>query len=268
MVARQYTTTPGVAQAPATRLVRAETTVAPRPVVALSVVLFAIIAIVVAAWGAAAPFAGPDFGFVADRFGAWQWSTTSAVLALAPGALALLAGIWVLMAALRPSYGRRPDLWVLGLIVAACGAWFVVGQYVWPVVDARIFIAPSGANHFMWKELCFAVGPGVILVLCGAVFMGWAVRRQLAVVAERTGGAGGAVAPATTPVAPAARTLATAAPTPVTTATGPTGTMAPGAPARAPGVPARTTSERPVAERPGTDRPVAPTDLPPPAPSA
>lgn len=245
-VARQYTTQ-GATAAPTTRLVRAGSSTTPRAIVPLSVVLLSLVAIVVAAWGAAAPFAGPEFGFVADRAAAWQWSTTSAVLAVAPGVIALLAGLWSLTAALRPSYGRRADLWVLGLVVAACGAWFVVGQYVWRVLDAKTFIAPSSASHFMWKELCFAVGPGVILVLCGAVFMGWAVRRQLAVVAERTA----MVAPPATPVAPVAP--ARPAPSgPSTTAAGPTGTMAPG------GAPVtRTTSEQPVVERPMTERPAA-----------
>ncbi|MGH8982212.1 MAG: hypothetical protein ACRDWE_14540 [Acidimicrobiales bacterium] len=249
-VARQYPTTAGVVETPTTtttRLVRADATVAPGPTVPLSIVLFSIVAIVVAAWGAAAPFAGPDFGFVADRYGAWQWSGTSGALAVAPGVIALLAAAWVLVASLRPTYGRRPDLWVLGLITAACGAWFVVGQYVWPVVDGRAFIAPSGANHFMWKELCFAVGPGVILVLCGAMFMGWAVRRQLAVVAERSTRAVAAVA-AVDPTGPVVRERPTAT-VPVTTATGPTGTMAP--PAATP-----TTSEHPVVERPVVERPV------------
>jgi len=266
---RQYTTTAGAPGASPTRLVSAGRTVADRPAVPFSIVLFSIVGIVVAAWGAAAPFAGPEFGFVADRAGAWQWSTTSAVLAVAPGALALLAGLLVLAAALRPSYGRRADLWLLGLVIAACGAWFVVGQYVWPVIDGRTFIAPSGVNHFMWKELCFAVGPGVILVLCGAVFMGWAVRRQLAVVAERTAGV---MAPVATPVAPVAPSAPVARArtegvAPATTATGPSGTMAPGAPT------SRTTSDQPVVERPVTERPggeyaVAPTDLPPPSPTA
>lgn len=256
-VARQYPTTSGAVEtttATTTRLVPADPAVVPGPAVPFSIVLFSLVAVVVAAWGAAAPYAGPEFGFVADRYGAWQWSTTSAVLALAPGALALLAALWVLGASLRPSYGRRADLWVLGLIVAACGAWFAVGQYVWPVIDGRLFIAPSGVNHFMWKELCFAIGPGVILVFCGAMFMGWAVRRQLAVVAER---APRAVAPAVVPVvapAPARPTatvpVTTAVTTPVTTATGPTGTMAPE------GTITRATSERPVVERPAVERPV------------
>jgi hypothetical protein len=210
-----------------TRLVLAEGSSVSGPTVSLSVILLGIVTVLVGGWGAAAPFAGPDFGFAADRYTAWQWSETSLLLALVPGAVAFVCGLWVLAAATRPSYGRRPDLWLLGLIVAACGAWFVVGQYVWRALGKRSFIVPSGPTHFMWKELCFAVGPGVILVLCGALFMGWAVRRQLAVVAERTTRAMEApVAPVAEPAAPVAP--AAAAPAPVgTLAAAPTGTMAP-----------------------------------------
>lgn len=187
--ARQYTTAVETAPSPrtatTTRMVAATTETPIARTVPFSIVLLGIVTLLVGAWGAAAPYFAPTFGFVADRYAAWTWSQTSLFLALIPGAAAFVAGWWVLSAAARTSFGRRPDLWLLGLLVAACGAWFVVGQYVWPVIDARLFIVPSGSTHFMWKELCFAVGPGVILLVCGAVFMGWALRRQLAVVAER-----------------------------------------------------------------------------------
>lgn len=196
-VARQYPTTTGPVEtttapvapvettASRPRLVPAQGVIATRPAIPVSVILLGLVALLVAAWGAAAPYAGPEFGFVADRAVAWQWSVTSACLALGPGALAFLASLIVVAAATRASYARRADLWILGLVVTLCGAWFVVGQYVWPVIYGKLFIAPSNANHFMWKELAFAIGPGVILVFCGAVFMGWAARRQLALVADR-----------------------------------------------------------------------------------
>ena len=183
--ARQYVTTTVPEATSRPRLVPAKGVITTRPAVPVSVVVLGIIALLVAAWGAAAPFAGPDFGFVADRATAWQWSVTSACLGLGPGVVALVASLVVVGVANRTSYARRADLLVLGLAVALCGAWFVVGQYVWPVIYKRLYIVPSDVNHFMWEELAFAIGPGVILVFCGAVFMGWAVRRQLAVVTDR-----------------------------------------------------------------------------------
>ncbi len=185
-VATQYTTTRDLDETAATpRLVPAQSVTTTRPAVPVSVLFLGAVAVIVAAWGAAAPFFGPELGYVADRFGAWQWSVTSACLGLGPGVVAFLAALIVVAATTRTSYARRADLWLLGLVVTLCGAWFVVGQYVWPVVYGARFIAPSTSTHFMWKELVFAIGPGVILVFCGAVFMGWAVRRQLALVADR-----------------------------------------------------------------------------------
>jgi hypothetical protein len=217
--ARQYGTTPDRVATSRPRLVPARGMVSTRPAVPLSVVLLGIVSLLVAAWGAAAPFAGPDFGFVADRATAWQWSVTSACLGLGPGVIALLASLIVLGVATRTSYSRRPDLWLLGLVIALCGAWFVVGQYVWPVIYGKVYIAPSNVSHFMWKELAFAIGPGVILVFCGAVFMGWAVRRQLALVTDRLPGA------SSVPSAPVTGTSLGSAPGPST------GTMAPPPPA-------------------------------------
>ena len=185
-VATEYTTTRAPDQTAATpRLVPAQSVTTTRPAVPVSVVFLGIVAALVAAWGAMAPFVGPEFGYVADRFASWQWSVTSGCLGLGPGAVAFVASLVVVGMAMRTSYARRADLWVLGLAVTLCGAWFVVGQFVWPVVYGARYIVRSTPTHFMWKELAFAIGPGVILVFCGAVFMGWAVRRQLALVAER-----------------------------------------------------------------------------------
>ena len=184
-VAMQHTTRAPAGEASLTRLVPAQSVMATGPALPLSVLFFGAVAVVAAAWGAAAPYAGPEFGYVADRSGAWQWSTTSACLGLGPGALAFVASLLVVGVATRTSYARRADLWVLGLVVTVCGVWFVVGQYVWPVVYGAQFIAPASAFQFLWEELAFAIGPGVVLACCGAAFMGWAVRRQLVLVAAQ-----------------------------------------------------------------------------------
>lgn len=256
--ARNYTTSApaGTGAGTRTRLVLAEGGVVSGPTVPFSVVLLGLVTVLVAAWGAAAPFFGPDLGFAADRFGAWQWSRTSLLLAVVPGAVALVCGLWVLAAATHRSYGRRPDLWLLGLIVAASGAWFVVGQYVWRALGNRPFIAPSGPTHFMLKELCFAVGPGVILILSGALFMGWAMRRELAVVAERF--PRGSETPVVEPAAAVATPVAAPAGEPVRTAA--PGSVAPGAVAPgavAPAAPAPvSTVQQPVAGHAAVGQPV------------
>jgi hypothetical protein len=259
-VARQYTTTRGkdpsdTAMTP--RIVPAKSITSTRPAVPVSMLLLGIVAVLVAAWGAAAPFAAPNFGYVADRFGAWQWSVTSACLGLGPGALAFLASLVVVGAVIRTSYARRVDLWFLGLVVTLCGAWFVVGQYVWPVVYGDRFIAPSTANHFMYKELTFAIGPGAILIFCGAVFMGWAIRRQLAIVADRyprtvvpSPGAG-APAPTVFPRAASSGNIGTMAPPPAADGTVADNTVADET------VADNTLTHQTVAENPVAESPVA-----------
>jgi hypothetical protein len=220
-VATQGTTTRGQTEAaPVARLVPAQSVMATGPAVPLGVLFFGAVAVVAAVWGAAAPFAGPDFGFVADRSSAWQWSVTSACLGLGPGAVALVASLWVVGVAPRTSYGRRADLWVLGLVVTVCGTWFVVGQYVWPVVYGERFIAPSSATQFLWEEIAFAIGPGVVLACCGAAFMGWAVRRQLVLVAAQFPPAAGTGEAAAAAAPPAAGTGEAAAAAPPAAGTG------------------------------------------------
>ncbi len=185
-VATRHRTTHGLGEAASVTLhAPAQSVTATGPAAPLGVLFFGTVAVAAAAWGAAAPFAGPDFGFVADRSVAWQWSVTSACLGLGPGALALVASLWVVGAATRTSFARRAELWALGFVVTACGVWFVVGQYVWPVVFGARFIAPTAPTRFLWEEVTFAIGPGVVLACCGAVFMGWAVRRRPVVVDAR-----------------------------------------------------------------------------------
>ncbi len=273
-VATPYTTTRVPDQAPldqtalTPRLVPARNVVGPRPAVPLSVLFLGTVAALVAAWGAAAPFAGPDFGYVADRVGAWQWSVTSACLGLGPGALALLVSLAVIAMATRTSYARRADLWVFGLVVALCGAWFVVGQYVWPVVYGSRYVLSSTATRLMWKELAFTIGPGVILVFCGATFMGWAVRRQLALVAGHYPRVPQPASPETV-ASPAAVEMAAPSETPATVA--PTASPEMAAPTEALATIAPTASPEMVApsEAPATVGPseTGPGEQPPPPPS-
>ncbi len=202
--AKRWTTTHGLGEAASvTLLAPAQSVTATGPAVPLSVLFMGTVAVAAAAWGAAAPFAGPDFGFVADRSVAWQWSVTSACLGLGPGALALVASLLVVGVATRTSFARRAELWVLGLFVTVSGVWFVVGQYVWPVVYGARFIAPTAPTRFLWEEVAFAIGPGVVLACCGAAFMGRAVRRRPVVAARFPPAEPPAAAVPESPTAPA-----------------------------------------------------------------
>ena len=45
--------------------------------------------------GGIVPYIGPLFHFDADRSGSWHWNLAHAVLALAPGAIGVLLGLFV-----------------------------------------------------------------------------------------------------------------------------------------------------------------------------
>lgn len=271
-VARQYNTPGGpVATTRSARRLAPAEAAAVAPAFPFSVFILGIVAVVVAAWGAAAPYAAPNFGYYANTTSAWTWTETAALLALAPGALAVLAGLSVIFASPLRRWGRRPDLWILGLLIAASGAWFVVGQFVYPVINGAAFIMPASASTFMYKELAFAVGPGVILVYCGAMFMGWATRRHVAVVAEpyprvvppaAAPAAAGPMAPpmAAGPMAAGPRGLHERPVTSVPQAGAPTETMAPPPPVAGPG-PEPAAGARPV--EPGEETIVRRNDVPP-----
>src|SRR5271156_5366005 len=54
-----------------------------------------VLTVLVAAWGGLVPYVGPAFGYGANGAGAWHWSLTHAVLALVPGTIGVLAGLFI-----------------------------------------------------------------------------------------------------------------------------------------------------------------------------
>jgi hypothetical protein len=152
--------------------------------------------ILAAAWGGIIPFVGPVFGYSADGAGSWHWTLTHAVMAVVPGALAVLMGLTVLGSTRAMVVGRgRISLAGAGLVTMACGAWFAVAPWAWPVVDNRhAFFVFASPLHQLADIAGYAVGPGLIIAACGAYFLGWAGRHQEIATATpvRT-----AVAPAT-----------------------------------------------------------------------
>ncbi len=139
-----------------------------------------LLLVLVSAWGGIIPFVGPAFGYSADGSGSWHWSLTHAVMALVPAAVAFVIGLMVLESSRGLVGGRgRLSLAGAGLIVLACGAWFAIGPWAWPVVDntSRYFAEASSLRSLAYV-VGYAVGPGIIIAACGAFFMGWANRHQ------------------------------------------------------------------------------------------
>lgn len=147
-----------------------------------------VVAVLASAWGGIVPYVGPIFGFSADGAGSWYWNLAHSVLALVPGAIGVLLGLFVIAESRGVTVGKgRLSLATAGTLLILCGAWFAVGPYAWPVLtNSGTYIAASTHTRFLTYELGYSVGVGLVLVMCGAFVAGWASRHspQSAVVAE------------------------------------------------------------------------------------
>jgi hypothetical protein len=139
-----------------------------------------LLLIAISAWGGIVPFVGPSFGFNADGTGSWHWSLTHAVVALAPGAVGVLIGLTVLAGSRGLVVGRgRMSLAGAGMLVLACGAWFAVAPWAWPVIQtSNAYFVGASPLHTLANLAGYALGPGLIAAACGAFFVGWASRHQ------------------------------------------------------------------------------------------
>ncbi len=139
-----------------------------------------VLALLVAAWGGIVPYVGPTFGFSGDGSGSWHWSMAHTLLALVPGAVGVLvgAGIMAETRGIRIDRGRL-GLATAGLLLMACGAWFVVGPFAWPVLTTHTaYFVPAPPLRSLADLVGYSLGVGVILMGCGGFVAGWASRHQ------------------------------------------------------------------------------------------
>ena len=139
-----------------------------------------VLTILISAWGALIPFVGPIFGYRGTGVPSWHWGAAHALLALLPGVIGVVMGFVVLRGTSRVAVGRgRMSLALAGLIIMLCGAWFIVGPIAWPVITTRgAYFAPAAPLRSLTYQVGYALGTGVILVMCGGYVMGWASRHQ------------------------------------------------------------------------------------------
>lgn len=164
-----------------------------------------VVAVLASAWGGIVPYVGPLFGFSADGAGSWYWNLAHVLLALVPGAVGVLLGLFVIAESRGVVIGRgRLSLAMAGFLLILCGAWFAIGPYVWPVLNGGTYFAGASHLRFFTYELGYSVGVGLVIVMCGAFVTGWASRHSpnSAVVAES------APAASADPVAPPADRMA------------------------------------------------------------
>lgn len=138
------------------------------------------VAVVVSIWGGIVPFVGPLFNFSGDGSGSWHWNLAHAVLAVAPGALGVLLGLFVIAESRGIVVGKgRLSLATAGTLLMVCGAWFAIGPLAWPVVaNSGTYFAASSHLRLLAHEVGYSIGVGLVLVVCGAFVDGWASRHQ------------------------------------------------------------------------------------------
>jgi hypothetical protein len=139
-----------------------------------------VVAVLVSAWGGIIPYVGPVFNYSGDGSGSWHWNLAHTILALVPGALGVLLGLFVIAESRGITVGKgRLSLAAAGTLLMICGAWFAIGFLAWPVIanTGPYFVA---ATHLrvLADEVGYGIGVGLILVFCGAYVVGWASRHQ------------------------------------------------------------------------------------------
>ncbi len=137
-----------------------------------------MIAALVSAWGGILPFVGPMFSYSADGSGSWHWSLSHSFLALVPGVVGVLLGLFVMARSRVVDVGRgRLTLSTAGMILVLCGAWFALGPWVWPVVSSSGHYFAAGSPLSLLEHVVgYSIGTGVIIVACGGYAIGWASR--------------------------------------------------------------------------------------------
>ena len=142
--------------------------------------LIGLIGLLTSAWGGIVPYVGPMFGFNSNGSASWEWSFLHAMVYLVPGVVGVFASLVVLSRAgassilERGRIGRalaRMSLAFAGVLLLACGAWFIVGPAAWGALGApgTVFApATSNAANFV-NQIGYNLGVGVILAALGGM---------------------------------------------------------------------------------------------------
>lgn len=197
-----------IAHQPRTRWRRASTgvdeagrtfTLASRP---RGLITVGLAAVLISAWGGIVPYLGPTFGYRATNAQAWQWSAMHAWIYLLPGVVGIVFGGVVLFGVPKAWHPQgRAVLGFAGLVLFACGAWFVLSPAVWPILSSVAVFSPAGATTRFVNELGYNSGVGLILAALGGMAIKAARSDRLS--KELTPAAGTGTETATAPVAAA-----------------------------------------------------------------
>jgi hypothetical protein len=126
-----------------------------------------LLLIALGAWGALVPLVGPAFGFGLSPDQSWHWTAARFWLQVLPGAVTLLGGVLLLLAANRITISLGAWLGVAG------GAWFVVGTDLADLLGIGSPGTPMGHSkglRALESLACFAgLGAAILFVSAAAV---------------------------------------------------------------------------------------------------
>jgi hypothetical protein len=159
-----------------------------------------LLALLVGAWGAVAPYVGPYFGFRPTAHDPWVTSLDNGLLHLVPGAVAAAAGLMLLgMGPARRSV-RGGAFTLPAVMLLAAGAWFVIGPIAWPTFESGApFAVGVSATRNLLNVACSSFAVGLVLVMLGGMALKAASVPAVPVEDPYTPAEAGA-APAVTPV--------------------------------------------------------------------
>ncbi len=142
----------------------------------VSLAIGAFVTLLVSAWAGLVPYLGPTFGLSADGSSSWTWDRAHLIDGLLPGAVGVVASLFVIAASRRPvGVLSTASLRTWGLALFACGAWLCVAPVVWPVVVGPYFLSTSPSDTLVhW--LAYASGPGLVIAAFGSYAIGRAGR--------------------------------------------------------------------------------------------
>jgi len=157
-------------------------------------------------WAGMAPYVGPAFGYSVDGSSSWHWNLAHALLGLAPGAVALVAGLVLAAGSAGVRTRGRSVTAFAALVAAVAGAWLAIGPFAWPALYRRqYFTASATPLAHLANVIGAAVGPALLLAFFGG----------MGIVAARHAGAvlpvGGAALRRAEPVVPPMRLVVPAA---------------------------------------------------------
>jgi hypothetical protein len=160
----------------------------------ISGVLIALLGI----WGALIPFVGPYFDYSFAVNSAWHYTSDRLWLDILPGAMALLGGLLIVLAATRPAgvFG--------GWLALLAGAWYVIGPAVsltWEHGTGPIGRPLFGTTRQALELIGYFYGLGALIIALAAFSIGRFTSRPR--VVEEPAAAGIATGAASAPAAAA-----------------------------------------------------------------